>query len=206
MYGAVGGIRAAFFSIIAQVICDSLSRGLWANCKAITSSLETMSSEIYNKLARTAQYFVMATSPRLPGSNVPDPERFLACLAADFQMSWGHSFFVSTKPPLQGTVDGEGFCQHQGGMAKKLETWQIEPTSTCVDVEKHTAVVRADFSMKVRSAEAVINDIVFWISMYESGEKVTQAIEFVDPVASAEIAERMKMSTTVEDSTSTSES
>lgn len=91
-------------------------------------------------------------------------------------------------------------------MAKKLETWQIEPTSTCVDVEKHTAVVRADFSMKVRSAEAVINDIVFWISMDESGEKVTQAIEFVDPVASAEIAERMKMSTTVEDSTSTSES
>lgn len=146
----------------------------------------------YTKLAKTAQNFVLATSPKSPGTNQTDPERFLACLAPGFRISWGHKHFVSTKPPMQGALDGEGFCQHQAGMATNLQTWRIEPTSTCVDVDKQTAVVRADFFMTAPQQEAVLNDILFWIEMDAGGEKVKSAIEFIDPVATAELMERMQ--------------
>ncbi|KAI6899822.1 hypothetical protein KC318_g9510 [Hortaea werneckii] len=152
-----------------------------------------MSQEkLYNKLTQTAKDFVLATSPRVPGTNEPDPERFMACLAPTFKMSWGHKFFVTTKPPLQGFMDGESFCKHQASMAKNLKTWSIEPTSICVDVVKRTAVVRADFSMLVAAHSSVLNDIVFWITMDEAGGKVVEAIEFVDPVASGELGRRMQ--------------
>ncbi|KAI7228754.1 hypothetical protein KC343_g8006 [Hortaea werneckii] len=147
---------------------------------------------LYSKLTQTAKHFVLATSPKVPGTNEPDPQRFMAYLAPDFKMSWGHKFFVTTKPPLQGSVDGEAFCKHQAGMAKNLTTWSIEPTSICVDVSKRTAVVRADFFMVVPARDAVLNDIVFWITMDETGEKVVEAIEFVDPIASVELGQRMQ--------------
>ncbi|KAI6833023.1 hypothetical protein KC367_g6038 [Hortaea werneckii] len=152
-----------------------------------------MSQEtLYKKLTQTAKDFVLATSPKAAGTNEPEPERFMARLAPTFKMSWGHKFFVTTMPPLQGFVDGDAFCKHQAGMAKNLKTWSIEPTSICVDVSKRTAVVRADFFMVVPARDAVLNDIVFWITMDEAGEKVVEAIEFVDPVASAELGQRMQ--------------
>ena len=45
--------------------------------------------------------------------------------------------------------------------------------------------------MVPRNGEQVLNDIVFWMVMDESGEKLVRCIEFVDPVASTELAKRM---------------
>lgn len=149
----------------------------------------------YDKLLSTAKEFVLSTSPKKPKTNEPDPERFLACLAPSFRMSFGHKFFVSTKPPMQGDMDGEGFTKHQGAMTSSLQTWEIIPTSTCVDIKQRTVVLRADFFMVAPHQEPLLNDIVFWITMDESCEKVVDAKEFIDPVASAELAERMKAGT-----------
>ncbi|KAK5126971.1 hypothetical protein LTR85_008329 [Meristemomyces frigidus] len=150
------------------------------------------SKELYDKLAATAKEFVMSTTPKKAGTNEPDPDRFLATIAPNFKMSWGHKHFVSTKPGLQGEISGQDFVEHQGKMVSNLQTWEIEPTSLCIDVEKKTAVLRADFFMVAPGQEKLLNDILFWITMDESGEKVTEAKEFIDPVASAELAERMK--------------
>lgn len=158
----------------------------------VVTRYQKASMALYTKLKTTAEGFVLATSPKTPGTNNPNPDLFLSYLTPDFSMSFGHKFFVSTRPPLQGTIDGPGFNAHQGGMATKLKTWEIVITSTCVDVKKCCVVVRADFHMHAQgSDEAVLNDIVFWIDLDERGEKVRRAIEFVDPVASAELAKRM---------------
>ncbi|KAK5130906.1 hypothetical protein LTR08_001569 [Meristemomyces frigidus] len=151
------------------------------------------SNELYDKLTATAREFVLSTSPKTAGGNEPDPDRFLAIVAPEFKMSWGHKFFVSTKPGLQGEISGKDFVAHQGKMCSNLQTWEIVPTSICVDVEKRSAVLRADFFMTAPNQDALLNDIVFWITMDEAGEKATGAKEFIDAVASAELAERMKV-------------
>jgi hypothetical protein len=146
---------------------------------------------VYKKLEATAKEFVLSTSPKTPGTNETDAERFLAGLAPSFHIHMGHKYFVSTAPALQSHLDGPAFLEHQGGMAKKLQTWDIKPTNTCVDVEKKTAVVRADFYMSALGHEPVLNDIVFWITMSDDGSKVVDACEFVDPMAVGELRRRM---------------
>jgi len=145
-------------------------------------------SNLYAKLGATAKEFVLSTSPKTAGTNEPDAERFYATLAPEFRMSWGHKFFVANAPPLQGSVDGEGFLKHQSSMAPKLSTWRIEVTQLCVDVEQRSAVLRGDFFMFAKGqSEHVLNDILFWIVMDEAGEKVRSAMEFVDAAASGEL-------------------
>ncbi|KAK4545618.1 hypothetical protein LTR36_002571 [Oleoguttula mirabilis] len=153
------------------------------------------SKELYDKLTATAKEFVLSTSPKKAGTNEADPDRFLKTITSDFKMSWGHKFFVTTKPGLQGEISGQDFVEHQGKMVSALETWDIVPTSLCVDVEKKSVVLRADFFMVAPGQEKLLNDIIFWITMDESGGKVKDAKEFIDPVASAELAERMKSGT-----------
>lgn len=127
-----------------------------------------------------------------PGSNDPDPEAILANLAPTFRLSWGHTFFVATQPHLQGEKTGDAFVSHLLLKAKALETWSIDITNICVDVDTRNVVVRGDYHMVPRNGEQVLNDIVFWMVMDESGEKLVRCIEFVDPVASTELAKRMK--------------
>jgi ketosteroid isomerase-like protein len=78
-------------------------------------------------------------------------------------------------------------------MSPKLETWRIEVKDVCVDEGKKSAVVRADFHMQAKGdPEAVLNEIVFWVYMNETGEKVVKSTEFVDPAATGELMKRMK--------------
>lgn len=78
-------------------------------------------------------------------------------------------------------------------MAPALRTWWIEVTGICVDVGQRCAVVRGDFSMVAKGGkeEPVVNDVVMWVGMDKRGEKVVRAVEFVDPVASAELKGRI---------------
>jgi len=146
---------------------------------------------LYEKLKSTATGFVLATSPKILGSNEPDSDRFRSYLAPNFRMSWGHKFFVSGKVGLQGFADSEQFLSHQGGMAKHLKTWSVTARNTCVDVNTYSAVLRADFYMTVPGNEPLLNETVFWIIMDEAGEKVVNACEFVDAAASAELSRRI---------------
>lgn len=151
-------------------------------------------ASLYNKLTETAKNFVLATSPKVAGTNEPASERFLSFCAPDFGQAFGHKHFVSTKPGMQHRLTAQGFLDHQGTMAKFLHTWSVEPTDVCVDVAKRKAVVRVDFHMMAKGAseDPVLNDIIYWITMDESGEKVVEAVEFVDPVASAALQEKMQ--------------
>ena len=147
---------------------------------------------LYDKLETTARAHITSCLPQTLGSNDANAEAILSHLAPDFRMDWGHSFFVSTKPGLQGEVTGEGFVSHLTGMAPLLETWSIEIMNVSVDVEKRNVVVRADYHMVPKGGEEVLNDIIFWMVTDEGGTKLRKCTEFVDPVASAELAKRMK--------------
>ena len=148
----------------------------------------------YNQLATTAKSFVLATSPKSAGGNEPDHERFLTFCAPKFTHSWGHKHFVSTAPGVQGIIDGNGFLERMGKLSGKMKTWTITPTETLVDVEKKMVAVRADFTiiMPGHEHEAVVNDIVWYVTMDESGEKVVDSREFIDPMAAKTIAEQMQ--------------
>ncbi|KAK0256423.1 hypothetical protein LTS09_008538 [Friedmanniomyces endolithicus] len=147
---------------------------------------------LYTKLTSTAKNFVLALSPKEPGSNQSDDERFLSHIAPNYTHSWGHKFFVGTSPGMQGSVDGPEFLSRMNRLAGKMQTWNIEITETCVDVEKKSAVLKADFYMAIAGHEPVLNEIVWWLKMDGSGEKVVDSCEYIDPVASSHMIEQMK--------------
>ena len=144
------------------------------------------------RLARTIDNHMKAILPQTPGTNIVDGPAILANLAPDYKHDFGHNYFVSTMPHLQGQKDGQGFVNHMAGMAPMLETWDIKVTERCIDAERRSAVVRADFHMTPKGGEMVLNDILFWMGMDESGERLTRVTEFVDPVASKELGVRMR--------------
>ncbi|KAK0337202.1 hypothetical protein LTR91_004292 [Friedmanniomyces endolithicus] len=147
---------------------------------------------LYTKLTTTAEDFVLALSPKEPGSNQSDDERFLSHIAPNYTHSWGHKFFVGTSPGVQGSVDGPEFLSRMNRLAGKMQTWYIEITETCVDVEKKSAALKADFHMTIAGHEPVLNEIVWWLKMDGSGEKVVDSCEYIDPVASSHMIEQMK--------------
>ncbi|EMC93444.1 hypothetical protein BAUCODRAFT_240547 [Baudoinia panamericana UAMH 10762] len=148
--------------------------------------------KLYDKFADTATSFVLATSPKEAGTNKPDPERFLSLCAPNFSQSWGHRFFIAHKPGLQGSVDAQAFLDHQAKMSAKLRTWKIDITDVIVDVRKHCAMVRGSFNMFAKGHdEPVVNDIVYKVTMDETGDKVTAAIEFIDAAATNELASQL---------------
>lgn len=149
--------------------------------------------KLYDKLASTAKAHLETCLPKTLGSNDPDPEAILSYMDPSFRIDFGHKFFVSTAPPMQGEKTGDGFVSHISGMVSRLKTYSLDVTNVSVDVEKRTAVLRVDFHMVPKGGEEVLNDIIFWMVMDDSGEKVVKVTEFVDPVASAELAKRMAM-------------
>ena len=146
---------------------------------------------MYDKLAATAKGHLSTCLPKTEGLSDPSPESILSLLAPSVLIDFGHKYFISTTPALQGEKSGDGFVSHLTGMAAKLQTYSIDITDISVDVEKRRVVLRADFHMVPKGGEEVLNDIIFWMTMDESGEKIVKYTEFVDPVASAELAKRM---------------
>ncbi|KAK3713530.1 hypothetical protein LTR37_008488 [Vermiconidia calcicola] len=147
---------------------------------------------MYDKLAATAKAHLHACRPVTPGSSDPDPEAIKAHLSPSFHIDFGHKFFVSSTPPLQGEKTADGFIAHMTGMAAKLQTYTLDILDVCVDVEKRTVTQRVEFHMVPKGGEEVLNDIIFWMVMDESGEKVVRITEFVDAAAAAELAKRMQ--------------
>ena len=88
-------------------------------------------------------------------------------------------------------------------MAQSLQTWSIDITSVCVDATSKTAVVRADFHMVPIGGDAVLNDLIFWMAMDDSGEILVRCTEFIDPIAASELAARMKAAAGIATETAT---
>lgn len=147
---------------------------------------------LYSKLHDTATSWVLSTSPVSTGSNKQDYEHILSHLTPDAKIQWGHANFLAAAPHLQGSKTGQEFIDHLSRMAPMLETWKIDIAEVCVDMERKSAVVRADYYMYAKGdLEAVRNEILFWVYMDEEGEKVVKSTEFIDPTAAGALKAKM---------------
>ena len=77
-----------------------------------------------------------------------------------------------------------------------MRTWENRIKETVVDVERKTVVARIEFSMWPRDGgEEVRNDVVMFLRV-ETGEgggngRVVEVVEYIDPVATGRIRERV---------------
>ncbi|KAF2720823.1 hypothetical protein K431DRAFT_285517 [Polychaeton citri CBS 116435] len=147
--------------------------------------------DLYGKLTSTARQFVEATSPRTLGTNEINYDGIRALAAPGFFMTWGPKTFVSTRPGLQQPRAIDEFLEHMEGMCPHLDTWEIEVYDVTTDVSSRAASVRANFYMKPKGQEKVLNDIVFFLKMNEEGTLVTEGCEYLDGEASRIIQERI---------------
>ncbi|GAB7336405.1 hypothetical protein MBLNU13_g09123t1 [Cladosporium sp. NU13] len=131
--------------------------------------------------------------PKTPGSNDLDVHRIRSSLALDATISLGHAYFVSTAPHLRNEESPQDYLDRLVEMSSALETWDILVADVVVDVERRTAVVRADFYLKVKfDPEIVRNEILCWCQMDWSGRKVVRSTAFIDPIAGQALGIKLK--------------
>jgi hypothetical protein len=145
-------------------------------------------SQIYRLLHATALAFIHSLD-EYDGSPDADTTQIRAVRTQDYTHSWGHNYFVSTKPPMQGKLDLDGFLTHMQKMLPRLDSVHTYVSDVTVDEAKKTVVVRASYWMKVQGTEAVENDLIWWLWMDESGDKVKRSVELLDAEATRRIAE-----------------
>ena len=147
----------------------------------------------YNILEQTARAWVTSTRPKTTGSNDPDYDHIRSLLAPNAILRFGHMHFVSTAPHLQRDESPDDFIDRLKSMSPAFQTWQINIADVNVDKGKVSAVVRAVFLMQARNDPEVIqNEILFWCQMDETGEKIVQSTEFVDPAALQALAPKLR--------------
>ena len=147
----------------------------------------------YDSLSKTATDWVTSTRPKTAGSNDPDYDHILSLLAPNAILRFGHLHFVSTAPHLQHDESPEDFVARLKSMSRAFQTWSIDIADVNVDTKKRSAVVRAVFHMQAKNDPEVIkNEILFWCQMDESGEKIVQSTEFVDPAALQALGPKLK--------------
>jgi ketosteroid isomerase-like protein len=152
----------------------------------------------YEVLRGTALAFISSLS-LMPNTTTTDEVRFdmakiRAVRAPNYTHSFGHNYFVSQSPPLQGTSDLDGFMTRVASMTLKLESETNQVLAVAVDEEQRSAVARVAYQMKAPGQEPVENDLVWWLWMDAEGKKVEKSMEFVDPVATKELQARMAAS------------
>lgn len=150
-----------------------------------------VTEDLYDRLAATARGFIEATNAKTPRDNNPDYDLIRSFAAPHFRIEWAPKLFASTSPVLGDAKDIDGFCAHIQRMSANMSTWAILIQDLFVDVKRRMAIVRADFWMLPRGSEKVLNDIVWFIKMDESGEKIVDCTEYVDPAASKIIKDRI---------------
>ncbi|KAF2449691.1 hypothetical protein P171DRAFT_507374 [Karstenula rhodostoma CBS 690.94] len=119
-----------------------------------------------------------------------DMEKIRAARATNYTRTFGHNYFVSQKPPLQGTSDLDGF------MKLKLESERNEVKAVAVAVDKvqKSVVARVAYRMKAPGQGPVENDLMWWLWMNANGTTVERRMEFVDPAATKKLQNRMAAS------------
>lgn len=159
------------------------------------NSIPPQASSIYKALHTTAIEFVRSSDQMQDSTSRMDSARIKNIRSEQgFEHAFGHNHLVSIKPMMAGTLDAEGFIQHMGKMQPYLKSWDTNITDVVIDETRKTAVVRASYHMLVReAAEAVENDIVWFLTMEEDGKKVKRSVEFVDAAASQKIGELIRV-------------
>jgi hypothetical protein len=150
--------------------------------------------ELYDALASTAESFILSCRPLDPGSNKLNRDSILQYFAPDFQVGWAHDHFITTVPPLQGSKNGTEWLDFMAASTSRLETWDIQISSTIVDVRQRKVMVRAKFFMTVEKFDPVCDDVVVVMGMDQEGKKLVECLEFPDPIAMQEIARRLALS------------
>jgi len=149
-------------------------------------------SDLYTTIQSTARSFVDGTNPEPSGTNKPSIKH--SPRTDDCLTSFGPSFLVSKRPPLQGTINNDEFLAHMGMMAPMLETWRIEVQRILVDEHKKEASVLAIYYMIPKGegnaeSRTVHHEISWWLKTTDDGKLVERAIEYVDGAAAARIQE-----------------
>lgn len=135
----------------------------------------------------------------MPNTTPADPVRFdmqaiRAVRAPNYSHTFGHNFFVSQSPPLQGTSNLDEFMARVGVMSLKLESETKQVLSVAVDQRERSVVARVAYQMKAPKQQPVENDLIWWLWMDAKGTKVERSVEFIDPFATKELQARMNAS------------
>jgi hypothetical protein len=154
-------------------------------------------SPTYDQIKTTATKFILANNP-ISSTNSPNIEALQSLVSPRFTISFGHSYFTSTRPALQSTLSFSDFISHQQKMTPLLETWRAEVKDVFVDTEQKTAIVKSEFhmtpTMKDRGkTETVVNEIVWFLVVDGEGGVVVRADEWVDAAAAGRLGELFKM-------------
>lgn len=152
-------------------------------------------ADLYGKLQQTATSFIHATE-FTSGSEI-SIEKLTTLLSPTYTQSWGHDFFVSSRPGLSPT-DTAGFIKHMQSMTPMLASVQTTITDLVIDERRRKVTARVTYHMTAKGQEGatgqvVGNDIVWIISMTPEGDKVEDAVEFVDGEASRKLGELIQL-------------
>lgn len=153
-------------------------------------------SPLYHTLHATALSFIAAQT-HIPNTNPTLRLNFpllRSLCTPSFQHTWGHAYFVSTTPHLQGTYDIDAFMIHLARMLPRLENWETQVRDVVVDEARGVVVLRVGFAMRVKGAEeeeTVENELMWVLKMekWEGNMRVRRSTEFVDVAAVGRIAE-----------------
>ncbi|EME46898.1 hypothetical protein DOTSEDRAFT_70748 [Dothistroma septosporum NZE10] len=157
----------------------------------MTSAIQPAEGDLYQKLATTAKGFIESTNAATPRDNNPNYELIKSYAAPHFRIDWGPKLFAQSSPVLGEAKDIDGFLNHIRSMSVNLSTWAVLIQDLSVDTRRRTVVARADFWMLPNGSEKVCNDIVFFMKMDQTGEKIIDCTEYVDPEASRIIKDRI---------------
>lgn len=150
------------------------------------------STPLYHRLRATAETFAHAFDTDACTGSM-DKARIMAVRTTTCTQSWGHAFYVSSRPGLQGSIDNDAFWSHLSGMANKLETVGSKVHDVIVDESRRAAMVRMSFFITARGAEETVeNDMVWFLEMDETGDRIEKSVEYMDGEASKRLGELIK--------------
>lgn len=146
----------------------------------------------YDTLMSTAEKFVHMTS-FTPSDNGVNESKIRALCADNYTQSWGHDYFVSSKPHLNHTLDLNGFLGHLNTISPKLASADAEITDISVDERQRKVIVRATYKLQPKgSPEPGVNDLVWILKLSEDGRKVESGKEFIDGEAAMRLGQLIR--------------
>ncbi|KIW00032.1 uncharacterized protein PV09_08384 [Verruconis gallopava] len=155
-----------------------------------------LSSSLYDTLKSTAESFVLASCFKAPAQG-PDEQAIRDLCSNTYSQSWGHDYFISSRPHLNQTLDFDGFMAHLKSMTSKLESAEAKITDLTIDEKQRKVVVRATYRLRPKGCdETASNDLVWILRLTEDGKKVTSGKEFIDGEAAMRLAQLMRAAST----------
>ncbi|CZT16898.1 uncharacterized protein RCC_02733 [Ramularia collo-cygni] len=163
--------------------------------------------QLYDTLESTAIAFVNSLVARR-FSHQPDYSRLWEVAAPSFRISFAPASFADTSPTLGEAYDMPSYCDLIRRMTagNHLHVSDARLRDVTVDVKKCTAVVRAEYFLRVddpigdlcgeslgkgfrekgaggNAGTTCVNETVYFLQMTEKGDKIFDVVQYVDPMA-----------------------